>query len=526
MFQPLLQPTWSLVVSCVVGDEPLAARCRLLAIPENRSRDVIHTTSTTELPARQSDEARQKHPHTSSVNDLHATHDPSLTVDTRPPPAARNTRSPPFAMAPASGYKHGDNTPKRAMVRGTISYLESQGLPVNKSAIFRHFDLSRSQGYAALSSPSSSKRSDPEWEETRGRPSKVSEADQRRMEALLWEDEGPQQHPQHQQHELGQHHHGEGGSKAESGTSADSSEAGGFNWTRLAKAAGVEVTVNPRTLHRAMGTLGYRRCLSCGQNVVHRRCREKRADWARRMLETYPSTEDWRRVRFSIELHFGFGLDGRVRLLPRPGERLQCPSCNTGDDASGSRPDAGWSRDIRKVHAWAAAGYGFKSGLVFYEDSTSPNCGGTPSMADYQYKILDKEVRSWLSADPTFVLYEDVEAFAHGGLSKQNAVQAWKESVGLRHVFSCGDAPDLNPLETLWPPAKQWQFGEGKGESGAAGGGEEDGSKNRDWEDETLRGMARRAWEGMEQERVNIWVDFMVQRLRQVVESEGRLVPW
>ncbi|UNI17054.1 hypothetical protein JDV02_003434 [Purpureocillium takamizusanense] len=426
-------------------------------------------------------------------------------------------------MRPAGykGYKHGD-TPKKAMVRGTISYLESQGLPVNKSAIFRHFDLSRSQGYAALSSPASSKRSDPEWEETRGRPSKVSEADQRRMEMLLWEEESPQQQQQqqNQQHDLEHQHHGEGG-KMDSGSSVDGSESGGFNWTRLAKAAGVEVTVNPRTLHRAMGTLGYRRCLSCGRSVVHRRCREKRADWARRVLEAYPTTEDWRRVRFSIELHFGFGLDGRVRLLPRPGERLHCPGCEAGDDA-GLGSEAGWPRDIRKVHAWAAAGYGFKSKLVFYEDSTSPNCAGTPSMADYHYKILDKEVRSWLAADPAFVLYEDVEAFAHGGLSKQNAVQSWKESAGLRHVFGCGDAPDLNPLETLWPARKQWQFGEvTKGD----GGGEEDG-KGQDWEDETLRGMARRAWDGVEQERVNIWVDFMVQRLRQVVESEGRLVPW
>ncbi|KAJ6445173.1 HMG box protein [Purpureocillium lavendulum] len=419
---------------------------------------------------------------------------------------------------PPAGYKHGD-TPKKAMVRGTISYLESQGLPVNKSAIFRHFDLSRSQGYAALSSPASSKRSDPEWEETRGRPSKVSEADQRRMEALLWEDDNQQQQTQHE------HHNEADGGKTESAAAlADGNEAGGFNWARLAKAAGLEVAVNPRTLHRAMGTLGYRRCLSCQRSVVHRRCREKRADWARRMLETYPVTEDWRRVRFSVELHFGFGLDGRVRLLPRPGERLQCPGCQSGNE-SGSGADAGWNRDIRKVHAWAATGYGFKSRLVFYEESTSPNCSGTPSMTDYQDKILSKEVRTWLAAaqSPPFILYEDVEAFAHGGLSKQNAVQSWKENAGLRHMFSCGDAPDLSPIETLWPPKKQWQFGAGTVEDEVAG---DEADKGRDWDDETLRGMARRAWEGMEQERVNIWVDFMVQRLRQVVESDGRLVPW
>ncbi|KND89988.1 hypothetical protein TOPH_05266 [Tolypocladium ophioglossoides CBS 100239] len=377
---------------------------------------------------------------------------------------------------PPAGYKHGD-TPKKAMVRGTISYLESQGLPVNKSAIFRHFDLSRSQGYAALSLPAS-KRNDPEWEETRGRPAKVSEADQQKMESVLWDEQY---------------------------------EDVGLNWAGLAFTAGVEIACNPRTLHRTMGTLGYRRCLGCGRCLVHSKCREKRVEYARRMLETYPQAHDWRLVRFSIELHFGFGLDGKVRLLPRPGERF-CPGC-------GQLPEANWPRDVRRLHAWVAAGYGFKSDLVFYEESTSPNCSGTMSMADYHDKVLEKTVRPWLqqageggrAAAPTFVLEEDGEAFAHGGLSKVNAVQQWKEAAGLRHFFNCGDSPDLSPLDSLWPPHKQWQREE----------------PLRDWDDETLRQAAREGWAGLlDQERINIWVDFMPQRLRQVIESDGKLVPW
>lgn len=370
---------------------------------------------------------------------------------------------------PTAGYKHGD-TPKRAMVRGTISYLESQGLPVNKSAIFRHFELSRSQGYSALSLPSS-KRSDPEWEETRGRPSKISDADQNKMEAVMWDD--------------GRYMNDET-----------------FNWAALAKAAGVEMTCNPRTLHRTMGTMWYRRCLGCGRSVVHKRCCDKRVDWARRMLEAYPQPQDWRPVRFSIELHFGFGLDGKMRLLPRPGERF-CTGC-------GEMAEAKWPRDIRRLHAWAAAGYGFKGELVFYDESTNPNNLGILTMQAYHDKVLDKPVRQWLQNGDMFVLHEDVEAFAHGGLSKQNMVQQWKESVRLRHVFSCGDSPDLSPLESLWPPQKQW----------------ESELVKKDWEDETLREAAREAWRGLDQERVNIWVDFMPQRLAQVIAGDGKLVPW
>lgn len=368
---------------------------------------------------------------------------------------------------PAAGYKHGD-TPKKAMVRGTISYLESQGLPVNKSAIFRHFDLSRSQGYAALSLPAS-RRNDPEWEETRGRPSKISEADQRKMELILWDERY---------------------------------EGVNLNWTGLAKEAGVEMECNQRTLHRTMGTLGYRKCLTCGRSWVHKRTRERRAEYARRMLDAYPQDTDWRFVRFSGELHFGFGLDGKMRLLPRPGEKF-CEGCET-------QPDAGWPRDVKRIHCWGALGYGYKSELVFYEESTSPNCSGVMAMTDYRDKVLDKTVRAWLTTGAqSFILEEDTDAFAHGSLSKVNPVQQWKEANGLRHYFNCGESPDLSPLDAVWPPGKQWATGPLK-----------------DWEDETLRGVVREAWLGLDQARLDMWVDFMPQRLRQVMESEGRMVSW
>lgn len=509
-----------------------------------------------------------------------------------------------------SGYKHGD-TPKRAMVRGTISYLESQGLPVNKSAIFRHFGLSRSQGYASLSIPAS-KRNDPEWEETRGRPMKISEAELAAMEAILWDARY---------------------------------EDVNLNWTGLAREAGVETECNARTLHRAMGTLGYRRCLTlpgigvvsagdgtvaiaggvqsrgCARSWVHKKARERRVEYAERMLEAYPQPHNWRFVRFSCELHFGFGLDGKVRLIPKTGEKF-CEDCQpqhqpapqqqeehqqpldeqlqdpaldeTVADASDIAPpqttttaagpsatatSGGWQRDVKRLHAWAAIGFGFKSELVFYDDSTSPNNNGVMSMQDYVDKVLDPVVKTWLQPQPqpgttavanggtnanatavqmttatnpdgttvlipaavpvmvggaqSFVLEEDVEAFAHGGLSKVNMVQGWKDTNGLRYYFGCLDSPDLSPLDSLWPAGKQWNLGDIPGTvagtiEGAEGVEQGLSAKTtlKDWEPETLQQAAREAWEAMDQERVNVWVDFMPQRLRQVVASEGRMVPW
>jgi hypothetical protein len=368
-----------------------------------------------------------------------------------------------------SGYKHGD-TPKRAMVRGTISYLESQGLPVNKSAIFRHFELSRSQGYAALNIPAS-RRNDPEWEETRGRPSKITEADQQKMESILWDEQY---------------------------------ENVNLNWSKLAKEAGLETECNARTLHRTMGTMGYRRCMGCSRCWVHKKTREKRVEHAERMLETFAQPQDWHAVRFSGELHFGFGLDGKVRLLPKLGEKY-CQGCTDQPVATA------WARDIKRVHAWAAIGYDFKSELLFYDESTSPNNSGVISMQDYCDKVLDGVVKTWILAEGAqpFVLEEDIESFSHGAASNVNPAQQWKEENGLRCHFNCLDSPDLNPLDSLWPPHKQWAT-----------------QPLENWDTEGLKQAVRDAWANIEQPKVNAWVDSMPQRLRQVVENEGKMFPW
>lgn len=389
-----------------------------------------------------------------------------------------------------SGYTHGD-TPKKAMVRGTISYLESQGLPVNKTAIFRHFELSRSQGYAALAAPAS-KRNDPEWEETRGRPTKVSDEDQQRMESILWN---------------------------------EAYEDIYLNWTELAKHAGLAINCTKRTLHRTMGTLGYRRCLGCGRGWVNKRVRERRVEWAKRMLEVFADNEEsWKSVRFGCELHFGFGLDGAMRVVPRPGERY-CPCCEEPSfvqiDASQEGPVAEmgsgkWSRDVKRINAWAAVGYNFKSELVFYEGSTSPNTPGAISMSDYREKVLERAVKPWLNPSQggpqSFILEEDTDSWAHGSSSKVNLAQQWKEVAGLRSHFNCGESPDLNPMDSLWPPGKRWKMP----------------CPLKDWEEKTMREAAREAWRSMvvEQERVNVWVAFMSARLRAVVDSDGKMVPW
>jgi hypothetical protein len=133
------------------------------------------------------------------------------------------------------------------------------------------------------------------------------------------------------------------------------------------------------------------------------------------------------------------------------------------------------------------------------------------TMGVYRDKVLEQAVKPWITTQGpgTFVLEEDADTFAHGGLSKVNEIQEWKEANGLRYYFNCGDSPDLNPLDSLWPPLKQWQT-----------------EKEPEWEDESLKKAAQDAWEQFGQGRLDMWVDLMQQRLRQVIDGDGHMVNW
>lgn len=48
------------------------------------------------------------------------------------------------------------------------------------------------------------------------------------------------------------------------------------------------------------------------------------------MKERYPKPEDWYRVRFSDEVHFGYGPQGKLRIIRKPGEQY-CPDFTQED---------------------------------------------------------------------------------------------------------------------------------------------------------------------------------------------------
>ncbi len=214
--------------------------------------------------------------------------------------------------------------------------------------------------------------------------------------------------------------------------------------------------------------------------------KEARLRFARTMLQRYPTAQNWRNVRFSDEYHFGYGPEGRVYVTRRPGE-IDCPDCIREIDPPRQEYE-------KKVHAWAAIGYDYKSKLIRYR---TENSNGKMTQQIY-IEILEQEVVSW---PPYAVLEEDGDS-GHGP-GKSNPVRAWKIKHNRLFYFNAPHSPDLSPIENAWLAPK------------------ESLRKYPHWSDETVWEVASEGWNSLSQETINAWCDSMPIRLQRVIEAEG-----
>ena len=76
-----------------------------------------------------------------------------------------------------------------------------------------------------------------------------------------------------------------------------------------------------RTVQRVMGTMNYHKCVSCRKGWVNKKTAKSRMNWAEILLHKYPESEDWHHVRFNDEVHFGWGSQGKLRIIRQPGTR-------------------------------------------------------------------------------------------------------------------------------------------------------------------------------------------------------------
>jgi hypothetical protein len=171
-------------------------------------------------------------------------------------------------------------TPNKAKIQGAVEFCERMNIPYYKEDVFRTFGVSRQRGYEILKNKTHRRlRNDSNATETRGRKKIITPKQIREMERIL---------------------------------ETTGLEGRALTWEQLGFEANVEAS--GRTIKRTMETMDYHKCIACQRGWVSQSARENRLRYAKEMLKKYPEPEDWYRVRFSDEVHFGWGAQGRLRI--------------------------------------------------------------------------------------------------------------------------------------------------------------------------------------------------------------------
>ena len=362
-------------------------------------------------------------------------------------------------LEPHQAQKHW-STPHKQRLKSQVALLERAKLSAPdgrlypKTRLFKLNDIPTTTAKRILKEPDPRRLHNSQIrKETRGRRSKITPQDIRYMELII--------------QRTGQ-------------------EGRVLSWQSLGIEAGLDLS--GETIRRAMGSLHYRRCLACRKSWVSPDLADRRVTWARDMLQKYPEPKDWYHVRFSDETHLGFGSQGRIWVIRKPGER-SCPDCLQTDRIPKEK-------DQKRVHAWAAVGFRYKSRLYRYDNGTS---NGKMDQKTY-ITLLEKECLKW---PKDWVLEEDSDS-GHGK-SENNPVRKWKEAHNLKTYFNCVHSPDLAPIENAWqaPKAALRKFGH--------------------WDDDSIWELAQEGWENLSQETINKWVESIPQRLKDVIARKGQL---
>ncbi|KAK6363297.1 hypothetical protein TWF730_011363 [Orbilia blumenaviensis] len=352
-------------------------------------------------------------------------------------------------------YAHFD-TPQKAGMQAIYSYCKANGLPCTYRDVAAFYSCSTAAVHRAITGPPRRHLIN----ETRGHEPIISDK-QLEIQTQIFEEEG--------------------------------FEARAITHQGITQDLGVEAS--RRTIVRSMARIQYHMCIACRVSYLTPQACRRRVEFARVMLEKYPNSEDWRRVRFSDETHFGFGPEDRVYIWRKDGERYQ-PKCIQHKRNSKDK-------DYHRLHAWAAIGYNFKSELVFY---TTANSNGKMSQAVYIDAILEPIVKPWLEAGQDFVLEEDNDS-GHG-TGKDSTARRWKNNNGLVSYFNCSQSPDLSPIENAWQSPKSYT------------------RRHPHWDEDSTKALACEGWDSLNQDTINRWIDSIPERLQAVINAGGKMTAY
>lgn len=366
-------------------------------------------------------------------------------------------------------------TPKKNRIKGAVEFATLKGLKISNTELALLFKVSRDQVAYALQSEDERTRRRSDLKRTNAQ--KLTERDLDRVELFLREN-GPEGHQ--------------------------------LSWAELLDQFGFEIT--PRTLRDRLAKRSVFTYIAVEKPYLDEKLATLRVQWAKRMLEKYPKATDWHHVRFSDEVHFGWGPDSRKLVIRHRGNGWRAhPDTIYRKETRPKNKKALSSSDTKRLHYWAAVGYNFKSPIVRYEIPSNSN--GKMTQQVYVEAILEPHIAQWCLETNQWCLEEDNDS-GHGLQGKDNLILRWKQAHGMsqnpsathRWYANCPQSPDLAIIEDTWSYPKAYV------------------RRRPHWDDELVDEMVREAWADLPQKWVNKLVNSMPQRLQDVITSGGQLV--
>ncbi|KAI0552619.1 hypothetical protein F4679DRAFT_74206 [Xylaria curta] len=355
---------------------------------------------------------------------------------------------------------HTESTPIEEKVLSGKKLLDEFGAKYTRKQLFDYFGVSERAGYRILKDYPNG-QNEP-YNETRGRKRLMTKEQIDQIEEFLKQD--PRAQP----------------------------------WQSLPAAAGLEFSDQrhvpvKETIRTAMHDRGWHKCGTCYKFWVNYDSASQREFFAREWLRQLgPNPESYRHLRYSHEVRFKWGADGKVNIT-RTTEERYCADCLQNRKQTTNTTN---QQQHICLYAWACIGYNFKSDLVFY---TVNNPNGSITLEAYRDQILEPHVKKWITRGDYFVLSEDGAA-GHGSQSDDNIVKQWKTTVGPNYFFSCPGCPDLAPIENCFKiPNKK---------------------KHPTFTEDSLKAAVIEGWNAVAQETINEWCDSVPVKLSEIVNAK------
>lgn len=86
-----------------------------------------------------------------------------------------------------------------------------------------------------------------------------------------------------------------------------------MNWSELVDQFGFDV--HPHILRDRMAKRGFKTFIACSKPWISDKRAALRMAWYKEMLERYPTSDDWRHMRFSNETHFEWGPESQMKII-------------------------------------------------------------------------------------------------------------------------------------------------------------------------------------------------------------------